>query len=260
MAGAGAAIGGLAGGASIAIPEHQIGLLAAAAVGGFGTAAGNLLNDLMDRELDRHAHPERPLPQGVLRPPAVWVTLIALFILAVGLATWFNPVAGALALLLVALLVLYDTRLKHRGLPGNVAVALAAGALFPMGALIAPTSNMLAPLLLGSLAALAHLGRELLKDLEDAKADRGHRRTFAHKNAQLASGIASATFVVAAALSPLPYLLLLWHWSYLVVVAPAALLLVAAGLVGRRKPGHGQQLAKLGMMIALVAFLVGAHV
>ncbi len=114
-------------------------------------------------------------------------------------------------------------------------------------------------MLLGALAGLAHLGRELLKDLEDADADRYHRRTFAHANAQLASGIASSVFVVAAALSPLPYVLLSWHWLYLLVVSPGALLLVAAGMIGRRDPGRGQRIAKLGMGVALVAFLLGAR-
>lgn len=259
MAATGAVVGALSGGAPLEQTTNLLVLAAAAFVAVAGTAGGNLLNDLRDQGLDRTAHPERPIARGLLRPGIAWPATVVLFLLAVAVAALFDPIAGLLALALVGLLVLYEFHLKQNGLPGNIAVAVAAGALFPLGALVAD-ARLAAPLLLGALAGLAHLGRELLKDLEDAKADRDHRRTFAHTNAPLASGIASVAFVTAAALSPLPYLLLSWHWLYLIVVGPAALLLIGAGLIGSRRPGHGQQLAKLAMVVALVAFLLGARV
>ncbi len=46
------------------IVEHLVPLAVAAGVVFLFIAGGNSLNDYMDREIDRKAHPERPIPSG----------------------------------------------------------------------------------------------------------------------------------------------------------------------------------------------------
>ena len=46
------------------IGEHAVNLIIASAVVMIFMAGGNSLNDYVDREIDRTAHPDRPLPAG----------------------------------------------------------------------------------------------------------------------------------------------------------------------------------------------------
>jgi geranylgeranylglycerol-phosphate geranylgeranyltransferase len=260
LAALGTTAGALAGGAPIAAPPHVVALLAAAAVGAFGTAAGNLLNDLSDIELDKNAHPERPLPSGRLSSTTAWVALVVLFLLAVAIAFAFHPLAGLLAIVLILLLILYETRWKAQGLPGNLLIAIAAGTLFPLGALIAH-ADIRPPLILGGLAALAHLGRELLKDAQDAQADAPHRRTLAITHGpHITRRAAAAALIAAVLLSPLPLAALDWPPLYLLLVTPAVILLLVSAMTGFHDPRRAQSLAKAAMALALLAFLITARI
>jgi 4-hydroxybenzoate polyprenyltransferase len=76
--------------------------------------------------------------------------------------------------------------------------------------------------------------------------------------ARRASLAAAAALLLSVALSPLPWRLetVLGDW-YLLGVGAADLCFVAAAVLGPRAPGRGQRLAKLGMVAALVALVLG---
>src|SRR4030065_1574120 len=46
------------------------------------TGAGNSLNDYFDREIDKIAHPKRPIPAGIARAHAALILSMALFRMA----------------------------------------------------------------------------------------------------------------------------------------------------------------------------------
>lgn len=223
-----------------------------------GTWGGNMLNDLHDRDLDRRAHPLRPLPSGRLSLNlalgwflAAWVgSLIAAALVSVWLVLFVCSLMGLLAT--------YELVWKRWGLPGNLAVAAAAGALFPFGA-VAVGGPFAAALILGAVAALAHLGRELLKDAEDAEADALERQTFAVRyGASRAALLGSVMLVCAVLASPVPHWLVGWSNLYLLAVLPALALFLAAAARGRRDAAQARALAKLAMVLALLAFALGA--
>ncbi|MGB0651964.1 MAG: UbiA family prenyltransferase [Thermoplasmatota archaeon] len=230
--------------------------LAAALVTGFG----NVLNDLGDLETDRRAHPERPLPGGELKVEEA--KSFAALLLGLGLLEAF--VAGGLVLLafaggVAALLGVYEWRLKAAGLPGNAAVALLVAATFPFGA-VAVLGTAALPRtvwLLAAMAFLVNLARELHKDVEDAEGDAAAgRRTFvARSGAGAAQGLALLATLAAVALSGLAFLGALDHWPFLLMlgVADAAFLATAAVLADAAR---AQRLLKLGMLAALLGFLV----
>lgn len=227
---------------------------------GLGTAGGNALNDLNDLPVDRTAHPHRPLPSGRATRRGARNVILFSWAIAVPAAFLAAPHAGILAAIDVGLLSWYELRFKKMGLPGNLAVAAVAGSLFPLGALAvgAAGAALVIPLVLGLLAATAHLGRELLKDAEDAAADRAVRRTFAVRHGPRAAGrLAAAVLLAAVALSTLPYLMGHWGTTYLGVVAMADLLFLGAAVTGLGAPGRGRRLAKVAMVVALAAFLTG---
>ena len=139
------------------------------------TAVANGWNDLADLELDRAAHPHRPLPSGCLTAGAARRIAIVAAVASVPHAAAARPALGALTLAVLATMRAYSPSLKRRGLPGNVAVAVLASLPFLYGAWAAGRpADGLTLVLVG---APLHLAREIAKDLDDASADAGSRRT-----------------------------------------------------------------------------------
>ncbi len=255
VAGAGAWAGSLLAGASL-LPAWRAWLAILASVA--FAAAGNLRNDVLDVEIDRVAHPERPLVRGEATPRAANALAIALYAAALACGLLVGLWAGLVVLVALPLMEGYERTLKARGLPGNVAVALLTGAPFLVGALAA--GGIRAPALaVAGLAALATLAREVLKDVEDVDADRPHRWTLPMRvGAQSACALAAAALVATTLLSPLPWLQgNVLGWAYVPAVGLADLAFLAAAWTGFSRPGRGQRLAKAGMVLALLALVAG---
>ncbi len=140
------------------------------------TGGGNAINDVVDEYIDRINKPRRPLPSGRLsRAGAI---LISLSFCIIGVI--LSGVAFAHLLFLtipaVLLLYLYSFFLKREGLKGNLAVAILGGLPFIYGGFA--VGNILPTVIPFVFAFFFHLSRELVKDIEDMKGDRGYVRTF----------------------------------------------------------------------------------
>lgn len=254
-------------------------LLAGACAFAFA-AAGNVRNDVEDVDIDRAAHPGRPLPRGELTRAQANALAVALYAVAVASAALLSWLAFALVLVALVLMEAYERAFKARGLSGNVVVGILTGAPFVLGALAAggaATSAAGGPVLaaagsamsaagvnaavlaLAALAALATAGREVLKDVEDVEADAGRRRTLPMRvGARGAATVAAGFLGVAVLLSPAPYVLeTVLGGAYLPAVAAADACFVTAAFLGFSRPAAGQRLAKVGMVVALVALVVG---
>lgn len=224
-------------------------------------AAGNVRNDLGDVAVDRRAHPERPLVTGAVREGTARALAVALYAVALAcgvLVSWWGLALVAAAL---PLMEGYERWGKAAGLPGNLMIGLLTAAPFVLGGMAGGAVGP-AVLSVAGLAALATVGREILKDVEDEAADRGARVTFPMRVGRHRAAVVAACFLVgAAALSPLPFVLeRVLAWSYLAAVGVADACFLAAAVAGSRRPGRGQRLAKLGMVAALAALVVGrAH-
>ena len=232
--------------------------LAAALVGG----AGNAFNDLCDIEIDRVNRPARPLPAGLVgrRAAAVWT--LALAAAGIGCAYWAAPSLGIFAAGVTALLALYSLALKRTALAGNLAVALAAAAAFPFGAL--SNGHLGRSWIPAGFAFLYHLGRELVKDIEDLEGDArlGARTAPVCWGTAPTAILAAAVFALLAALTWAPPLLGLYGWPYAVPVLLVNAHLLAAVLFLRRHhralpPGALSRRLLLGMLIGLAAVVAG---
>jgi geranylgeranylglycerol-phosphate geranylgeranyltransferase len=255
VAGAGAWAGSLLAGAAL-LPAWRVGLAILASVA--FAAAGNLRNDVLDVEVDRVAHPSRPLPRGLVSARAANVAALALYAVALAAGFLIAPWVGLLVLVALPLMEGYERALKAQGLVGNLAIGALTAAPFLVGGLAA--GGLAWPVLVvAALAALATVGREVLKDVEDVEADRGARRTLPMRvGARGAALVAGAFLVATVLLSPWPW----WRgnvlgWAYVPAVALADAAFLAAVATGFSRPDRAQRLVKAGMVLALAALVAG---
>jgi geranylgeranylglycerol-phosphate geranylgeranyltransferase len=235
----------------------------------FVTAGGNSLNDYMDHLVDIDAHPERPLPSGRISNIQVILLSMACFVIGLVLAativtmTDIGLLPVLIAVLAVTLLFCYEVAFKYRGLPGNLVVAVLSALTFVFGASVVAEPDHEAwavILILFTLAFFASAGREVTKDIQDIDADRGSRVTLPMTaGIGLATGVALIFIVAAVAMSPFPY----WPVEgmglpYLAVIIIADVVFLYSLPLLKKEPGRAQRLHKYGMLLALLAFLVGS--
>ena len=204
-------------------------LLWALAAAALVTAAGNVVNDYFDVEIDRINKPRRPIPSGRItrtesRRYAAGLTAAAL---ACGIVC-----GSGMALVVIVwtvVLHLYSRDLKSRFLWGNLAVSLVSASGFVVGAWLAGAARL--GVLPAGLAFLFLMGREIVKDVEDLPGDRANgARTLARcLGEKRALGVALGFFVLFACLTPSPYWFELCGPQYLLTVGLGVLpLLVLA--------------------------------
>jgi geranylgeranylglycerol-phosphate geranylgeranyltransferase len=136
------------------------------------TAAGNVINDYFDVEIDRVNRPDRPIPAGTVTLPAARGYAVLLFLIGVFVSVFTNPVCFAIAIFNTLLLVLYAARLKRTLLLGNITVAYLAGSMFLFGGALGGMTGLVHVIPFAMMTFFAMLARELVKDAEDVAGDR----------------------------------------------------------------------------------------
>ncbi len=219
------------------------------------TAAGNTLNDYFDRDGDKINHPERPIPAGDVTPENALRFATILFVLSIALALflpWFLP--QLIVIVSVVIMISYELKLKGEGLPGNASISWLTGSLFVFAGAI--YGNIEVPLVLGALAFLATMGREIAKDIQDIKGD-FQRKTFPKRvGIKTAKIFAAGTIIAAVVISPYPYIQGLLSIYYLIIVVIADIIFIYSLLIFK-EPKRTQNFIKLGMVVSLLAFLFG---
>jgi geranylgeranylglycerol-phosphate geranylgeranyltransferase len=234
-------------------------VLAAAAVF-FVTAAGNTINDYVDREGDAVNHPDRPIPAGEISPRDALTYALILFLIPVPLSAFVNLEVFLVVILNSVLLVVYEKEYKGRGLPGNLLISYLVGSIFLFGG-FAVWNREFEPMarvaVLGALAFVTTLAREITKDIEDVAGDADRVTLPMRIGIRGAHGTAAALLFLGVGLSALPLILSILDPLYLVLVVPADIMFIYASLIVAEKPGDARALEKLAMLVALFAFLVG---
>ncbi len=156
------------------------------------TGFANSLNDYYDVEMDMVGHPDRPLVKGYLSRGAALLISVSLCILAFVGSIFINYQALALTLLLILAIYVYNKRLKSLPFIGNLTVSVVASTPFLF---IFTYTRYAKPLIFPFIFSLVfHIGRELIKDLEDMKSD----RLFELKTLPNIIGEKGANFLAAA--------------------------------------------------------------
>lgn len=219
-------------------------------------AAGNVANDLADRAADAINRPGRPLVSGAVTVNAAILLGGLLGGLGLVLAWLMSRELFLVAAAALAVMLCYSPVLKHRGLLGNVAVALIASLPVIYGAMAVGWWR--AGIVPFALAAILHFAREIVKDLEDVTGDRalGRRTVPMVLGRDGAANLAAAALVVFVPASLAPWFAGWYGWRYgaLVLVLDAGLVVMLGRLLSRQFTGARTGL-KAAMVIGLAALL-----
>jgi geranylgeranylglycerol-phosphate geranylgeranyltransferase len=132
-------------------------------------AAGNIINDIFDYEIDKVNRPNRILPSEELTKKSAIVFYLIFTTLALMISSLVNNTAVVIVTVTSLLLFFYSYKLKGIPLIGNLTVAVCTGLAFIYGGLA--VGNWKLGVLPAVFAFLINLIRELLKDIEDLEGD-----------------------------------------------------------------------------------------
>jgi len=226
-------------------------------------AGANAINDFFDIDIDAINKPNRPLPGGRVSIFAALLFYGLCNLAALMLASFVNKSSFWIVWFSALLLFFYSARLKGTVLWGNLTVSLVTGLAFLFGGVaVGSWRNALIP---AGFAFLMHLGREIVKDLEDVEGDRiGRAQTLpvvygpqpARRLVQLIYGL-----LIIATLWPFWAGLYGRLYLWLVLLTVDTILVYTIWLMGRSpaRPTLGRLavLIKWDMFMGLIAIYAG---
>lgn len=228
----------------------------------FVCAAGNVLNDFFDVEIDKINKPNRPLVLKEISQKTALYFAVLLFFVAILIASRLKTELFVITIFTTVLIVCYDWKLKKTTLFGNFAVSLASGMVFLYaGLIVLSLREAFVPALMGF---LFHFAREILKDIEDVKGDRKENAQtfpikFGVKNAKI---LVTTTVFVLVLVTVLAYKTEGYSLAYLLAViftVDLQLFFVVISLWKNHSPQNLNRLNKLlkiGMLLGLLALSV----
>jgi geranylgeranylglycerol-phosphate geranylgeranyltransferase len=247
-------------GADVTVTGNLLPVIIACLAAGLVTAGGNVLNDYSDRDTDKVNHPERPISSGSVSPGGALSLSAVLFVISLPVAFLVNLECFLLAGLNILILVSYERSLKRKGLPGNLEVSWLTASIFIFGGLAAYGGDLTIlsrTLYLAVLAFFASLGREITKDIQDVEGDVDRSTLPKSIGAKGAGRVAAASFWLAVGFSLVPSFVGLLGWYYVPIVLVANIIFIYSATLITRNPKRASNLAKIGMVVALIAFVVG---
>ena len=219
-------------------------------------AGGNSLNDYIDVEIDKTAHPDRPVPSGQLT--AIQARNIGVIMLLLSAALSFltmDVYCIAIVVIAVILMFSYELVTKKRGFIGNITIALMCGMVFLLaGALV---GDWTANIAVGGMAALVTVGREISKDIEDMESDVGRKTLPMAIGVRNASIVASIFYIAGPVLSWYPIYQDPNNYLYYSVILADVVFFYCAYVVFK-DPEKAQKKAKIGMLFGLLAFILSS--
>jgi geranylgeranylglycerol-phosphate geranylgeranyltransferase len=240
-------------------------------------AAGNIINDIYDIEIDKINRPERPLPSGRLTIKEAWIETVILWIIGILLAFLTNIVGGIIATIFAFIGFLYAAKGKILGAFGNfmVAFSFAFGLIYGAIIIVYQLTGLLGiPLVIWFYYFTAFLllwGREVIKGMEDIEGDvkRGVQTIAikygiktAAKTAIIMNIFAIISFITSLLIgllgvSPLPKLFYIIMFFPTLISASIATFLIARNPELKKDQKRASFLDKIGALTGLIAFLLG---
>jgi len=244
----------------------------------FIAAAGNIINDIYDVEVDKVNKPSRPLPRGALTLRQAKALTVILWFIGGALAFATSLIAGFMAMLFAAFGYIYAARVKALGVVGNVAVASSFSFGMFYGAVVSTESRsyfallsadsfLFVPLIIWIYfltSTFVLFGREVIKGIEDLRGDKLRSvKTIARQHGTKTAALIAATSnilgIVFFNLSWLMDQTKLLTVPLLVIGSLAVLgssIIVLRKYQNRKQQGRASLFDKLGGFCGLLEFLL----
>jgi geranylgeranylglycerol-phosphate geranylgeranyltransferase len=237
----------------------------------FISGGGNCLNDFFDVEIDRINKPFRPLPKGeISKRSALWFSVF-LFLTGFCMSFFIRPLSMVIATTAIIFLIFYGHTLKRKLFWGNFTVSFVSALTFVYGGVATTfgdqvrTKDFRLSLIPAVFAFLFHIGREIVKDLEDLKGDRSLNVSSLPIRFGVRFSLAFATTVFSFLifLTLIPYLLDIFSLPYLIMVILGVDLVLFYVVWSMWKDpsasnlGRLSTILKIDMLLGLAAIYVG---
>ncbi len=237
-------------------------ILAASLSAALITAYGNIVNDLFDIKADSINKPDRLLAGGIVDKSTAIVLAILFALFGFALSFTVGNRGYLIALLTIILLLFYTPIFKGKSYLGNILVAAVSALAFIYGGMA--VDKPFGAFFLIIFAFLLHLGREIVKDIQDTIADLivGHRTGATIANGNCSRVLASLILALLIATTFVPYFLHIYGLGYLIVVIAVDLVLAESinRLIISGKEDAARRVSrwlKLAMPLGLLAVLLG---
>lgn len=228
------------------------------------TAASMAINDYYDREIDAINEPHRPIPQGEITPKEALTFALILSIIGFTASLLTNP-PNTLIVALIAYIIsiIYITKGKGTGLPGNLLVSASVVIPFIYGGFTVGNIEI-SIFLFAAIAFLSNTGREITKGIVDIKGDKSQNIntlavTYGEKKA---AEIATLFSLLAVILSLQPWLWKLVSNLFLppVILTDIGLILSSISLLKDHTRNNAKRIKNLSLIwftTGLIAFILG---
>jgi geranylgeranylglycerol-phosphate geranylgeranyltransferase len=217
--------------------------------------AGQAINDVYDAEIDKKVSKKRPIPSGRISEKSALNYSISLFLIGIFISIFINLSAFIIASFISLLLIVYSAVLYKKKYLGNAVVALGTALPFIYGAATAGTINSL--IVVFSLSAFfANLARELTKDFEDVKKDKGVKLTMPMINEKLTHRLIILFYFISIGIAVGAFAIFKLNIIYIFFVYLTTFVFLSGMLNLRRKDfNKSQSHSKKGMLMSLIAFV-----
>jgi geranylgeranylglycerol-phosphate geranylgeranyltransferase len=231
-------------------------------------AAGNILNDIADNNIDKEAHPNRVIPSGrmtIKQAKSLTQVFSLLSLILLAILSWRNSYWPLIAIWFTAavLMLTYDhgPQTKKNGLAGNISISLMVGAVILFGAAAVRSMDSQLIWYAAGVAMLANLAREIIKDCEDVESD-ADRNTL-----PMRIGLAKSRNVAYVIICFSLILLYLPHWLgplqfwQLLLQTPAIMMLITLGTpLLNGEYYSAQQRIRMAMLLGLISFAAAVSI
>jgi geranylgeranylglycerol-phosphate geranylgeranyltransferase len=219
--------------------------------GALTAAAGNIINDLFDIEIDKINRPGRPLASGILTRREAGFLFVFFTVISLVLSCFINRFAFIIDACALILLFFYSYRLKRVILLGNFVVAFLTGLAFIYGGV--SVDNLKYAFIPGVFALLINFIREMVKDMEDIEGDMSagifsFPYLYGFKPAKRVITVFSLILIIA---SFIPFLFRLYKIEYFILIMALVNPILIYSLKSLFKDNTKKNLNKISSMLKL---------
>jgi len=218
-------------------------------------AGGQAINDVFDAEIDSKINKTKPIPSGKIKKTTALNFSLVLFILGILISSLINTQTVIIAFVFAVLLIIYAVVLYKIKYIGNLVVALGTAFTFIFGAASGGNISLLL-IVFATSAFFANMAREITKDFEDIKKDKGFKKTLPMISEKLAKGFVIIYHLLAILFSLIAFVFFIpTNYVYAVIILLVATTFgMSIKLLIDNDYNNSQKKCKKGMVFSLIAY------